>query len=299
VALSASDEVAEVHRPLVSDYFRSLGLPILRGRGFTEVEDRSADAPRVALVNDVLARRLWPDRDPIGQELRFPPAPGQPVEPGYEVVGIVPGVRHQLFHRTPEPGVYLPSGSQYRTTMTLHVRLRAGGDGPEHAMLGTVRRELQAADRQLPILKARTLTEHRDASISLWLVRAGAGLFSTFGGLALVLAGTGLYGVRAYLVSRRTREIGIRMAIGAQSRDVVRLVVGEGVRVTLVGLVIGGALSAAAATGITSLVYRVSAFDPVTFVLAPAVLLSASLLASWLPARRATRIAPVTALRTE
>ena len=284
---------------VTSDYVRSLGLPILRGRGFTEVEDQSADAPKVALVNDVLARRLWPDRDPIGQEIRFSGSPGQPVQPGYQVVGIVPSVRHQLFDRAPEPGVYLPLGTQYRTTMTLHVRLQAGGDGPEHAMLGTVRRELQAADRQLPILKARTLTEHRDASISLWLIRAGAGLFSTFGALALVLAGTGLYGVRAYLVSRRTREIGIRMAVGAQRNDVVRLVMGEGLRVTLMGLVAGGALSIAAAAAITSLVYRVNRFDPVTFVVAPAVLLSASLLASWLPARRATRIAPVTALRTE
>jgi predicted permease len=284
---------------VTSDYFRSLGLPILRGRGFTEVEDTSADAPRVALVNDVLARRLWPDRDPLGQELRFPTPSGQPVQPGYQVVGVVPSVRHQLFDRLPEPGVYLPFGSQYRTTMTLHVRLQAGGDGPEHAMLGTVRRELQNADRQLPILKARTLAEHRDASISLWLIRAGAGLFSTFGALALVLAGTGLYGVRSYLVSRRTREIGIRMAVGAQSKDVVRLVIGEGLRMTLIGLAVGAVLSMAAATGISSLVYRVSTFDPVTFVVAPAVLLSASLLASWLPARRATRIAPVSALRTE
>jgi putative ABC transport system permease protein len=284
---------------VTSDYFRSLGLPILRGRGFTEIEDTSAEAPRVALVNDVLARRLWPDRDPLGQEIRFPPAPGQAVQPGYQIVGVVPSVRHQLFDRSPEPGVYLPFGSQYRTTMTLHVRVQAGGEGPEHAMLGTVRRELQNADRQIPVLKARTLAEHRDASISLWLIRAGAGLFSTFGALALVLAGTGLYGVRAYLVSRRTREIGIRMALGAQGRDVVRLVLAEGLRVTAIGLAAGGALSMAAATGISSLVYRVSTFDPVAFVLAPAVLLSASLLASWLPARRATRIAPVTALRTE
>jgi predicted permease len=284
---------------VTSDYVRSLGLPILRGRGFTAVEDQSADAPRVALVNDVLARRLWPDRDPLGQEIRFPGPPGEAVQPGYQVVGVVPSVRHQLFDRAPEPGVYLPFGSQYRTTMTLHVRLQAGGEGPEHAMLGTIRRELQAADRQLPILKARTLTEHRDASISLWLIRAGASLFSTFGALALVLAGTGLYGVRAYLVSRRTREIGIRMAVGAQRKDVVRLVMGEGLRVTMIGLVAGGALSMAAAAAITSLVYRVNRFDPVTFMVAPAVLLSASLLASWLPASRATRIAPVTALRTE
>jgi predicted permease len=282
-----------------ADYFASLGLPIVRGRGFTRTEETDPRAPRVAMVNDALARQLWPDQDPIGRELRFTATAGEPAPPVYQVVGVVPGVRHQLFDRVPTPHLYLPAGGHYRAPMTLHLRLRSGDAAAEHAMLATARRELQAFDRQLPILAARTLSEHRDASIALWLVKAGAALFTTFGALALVLAGTGLYGVRAYLVSRRTREIGIRMAVGADARDVVRLILREGLRITAVGLAAGALLSVAAATAIASLVYRVSPFDPVTFVTAPLVLLAAALLASWLPARRATRIAPVTALRTE
>jgi predicted permease len=282
-----------------ADYFGSLGLPVVRGRGFTRTEEADPGAPRVALVNEALARQLWPNRDPIGQELRFPSAPGEPLQPAYQVVGVAPGVRHQMFDREPKPHLYLPAGGRYRSPMTLHVRLRGGDARAEHAMLGTIRRELASYDRRLPILTARTLTEHRDASIALWLVKAGAALFTTFGGLALLLAGTGLYGVRAYLVSRRTREIGIRMAIGANARDVVRLFLKEGLTITAIGLALGAALSVVAAKGIASMVYRVSPFDPVTFVTAPVVLFAAALLASWLPARRATRIAPVTALRDE
>ena len=165
-------------------------------------------------------------------------------------------------------------------------------------MLGTLRRELRAVDAQLPIMSAKTLTDHRDGSISLWVVRAGAGLFSTFGVLAVLLAAVGLR-VKSYLVSRRTREIGIRMALGARSGDVMRMILGEGLQVAAVGLGLGLILSAVVAMALGKMLYRVNPLDPTTFVTATLVLLTAAVAACWLPARKATRIVTVKALRSE
>ena len=191
-----------------ADYFASLGLPVLRGRGFTATEESDPTAPRVAIVDDLLARTLWPGQAPIGQQVRFAAAEGAMPEPAFEVVGVVPTTRHQLFDQLPQAHLYLPAGSHYRAQMNLHVRLTTAAPEAEQAMLGTLRRELRDVEPQLPIMSAKTLTEHRDASIALWLVRAGAGLFSTFGVLAVLLAAVGLYGVKAYLVSRgRARSV--------------------------------------------------------------------------------------------
>ena len=282
-----------------SDYFASLGLPILRGRGFTASEESDPHAPAVAVVDELLARTLWPGQAPIGQQVRFTTDEGAAPERPFEVVGVVPSTRHELFDQNPQAHLYLPAGSHYRAPMNLHVRLTPGAPDSEQAMLGTLRRELRAVDPQLPIMSAKTLTEHRDASIALWLVRAGAGLFSTFGVLAVLLAAVGLYGVKAYLVSRRTREIGIRMALGARSGDVMRMILGEGLQVTAVGLGFGLVLSAGVAMALGKLLYRVNPLDPTTFVAASLVLLMAAVAACWLPARKATRIVTVKALRSE
>src|SRR5262249_41368665 len=153
----------------------------------------------------------------------------------------------------------------------------------------TIKREFQSIDPQLPILSARTMTEHRYRSFTEWSVRAAAAMFSTFGALALLLATIGVYGLKAYDVSRRTREIGIRMALGATTGDVARLVLGEGVRTTVVGLVVGALLAAGVGKLASSLLYRVSPFDPVVLSIAAAVLTSAALVACYVPARRATR----------
>jgi ABC-type antimicrobial peptide transport system permease subunit len=151
----------------------------------------------------------------------------------------------------------------------------------------------------MAILLARTMTMQRDASISAWSVRAAAGMFSAFGGLALLLATIGVYGLKAYDVSRRTREIGIRMALGASGRDVERLVIREGLRTTIIGLAIGLVLAAGIGKLVSGLLYRVNPFDATVMVLAAAVLSAAALLASYLPARRATRVVPLEALRSE
>jgi putative ABC transport system permease protein len=282
-----------------ADYFASLGLPVLRGRGFTASEESDPNAPRVAIVDELVARTLWPGQAPIGQQVRFATAEGDVPEAPFEVVGVVPSTRHELFVQQPQGHLYLPSGSHYRAPMNLHVRLTTTAAEAEQAMLGTLRRELRAIDPTLPIMSAKTLNEHRDASISMWVVRAGAGLFSTFGVLAVLLAAVGLYGVKSYLVSRRTREIGIRMALGARSSDVVRMILGEGLQVTAAGLGLGLILSGAAAMAVGKMLYRVNPLDPTTFVAASLVLLMAAVAACWLPARKATRIVTVKALRSE
>jgi ABC-type antimicrobial peptide transport system permease subunit len=165
--------------------------------------------------------------------------------------------------------------------------------------MGTIREQVRQADPYVPLLNLRTLTEHRDSSIAIWAVNTGARLFSVFGGLALLLAVIGIYGVRSYLVSRRTREIGIRMALGASPSDVLWLVLRESLTLTAVGLIVGLLLAYGVARALSGMLYEVSAADPVVFAVAPAVLAGAAILASWLPARRATRILPISALRAE
>jgi ABC-type antimicrobial peptide transport system permease subunit len=166
-------------------------------------------------------------------------------------------------------------------------------------MLASIRRELQGVDAQLPVLTARTMASHRDASLEVWSVRAAATMFTTFGALALLLATIGVYGLRAYDVSRRTREIGIRMALGATTGDVERLVLREGVRTTAIGVAIGVLLAAGVGRLVSGLLYRVSPFDPGVLAIAAAVLSTTAMLACYLPARRATRVAPTEALRAE
>jgi ABC-type antimicrobial peptide transport system permease subunit len=166
-------------------------------------------------------------------------------------------------------------------------------------MLDPIRRELRRIDERLPIVSMRTMSSHRDASVDAWSVRAGATLFSAFGGLALLLATIGVYGLKAYDVSRRTREIGIRMALGATGGDVERLVMREGARTTMIGLGVGLLLAAGTGKLVSGLLFQVSPFDPVVMASAAVVLSATAMLASYLPARRATHVAPTEALRAE
>ena len=215
------------------------------------------------------------------------------------VVGLAPGRRNEIFDQQPTPHVYVSFGWQYRGNMNLHVRLDAPGREAAQAMLQTVRAEVRAFDERLPILALKTLEDFRADSAGIWAVRAGARVFTTFGALALFLAVIGLYAVKAYVVSRRTREIGIRMALGADRGDVLWLVLREGIVLTLTGLGVGLVLSVGTARLLASLLYEVNTLDPVVFILAPLVLAASTLLASYLPARRATRVVPMVALRHE
>lgn len=296
----ARDEFADAQYNIIgARYFESLGLGVLRGRDFTHQEEESAAGARVVIVDEPLARRLFPEQDPIGRQIQFQARERGERPVAMEIVGLVPGLRHDLFDHAPVPHVYVPFGQQYRANMNLHARITAAGREAEAAMLGSVRREIRALDDRLPVVTLKTLTTHRDASLPLWLVRTGANMFTIFGLLALGLAVVGVYGVKAYVVSRRTREIGIRMALGAAPADVLWMILREGLVLTLAGLGVGLALATITARLLSSLLYEVSAFDPVIFTIAPLVLAAASLLACYLPARRATKVLPLSALRTE
>ena len=287
-------------RIIGSDYFRALGLPMVRGREFTRAEEDSASAPRVVIIDQVLARRLFGDEDPLGQSIRFADRPdvqeARDTTP-MEVVGIAPPVRDELFDREAGAAVYVPAGRNYRSLMHFHVReARAGAEAD---LLATIRRDLRQMDARLPIVDATTMQAFHDQSLELWAVRAGGRLFLVFGLLALALAVVGLYGVKSYLVSQRTREIGIRMALGADAGDVMRMVLKEGAALAGAGIAIGLPLAALLGRLLASVLYDVRPLDPVVFTAAPLVLGTAAMMATWLPARRATRVTPISALRAQ
>jgi ABC-type antimicrobial peptide transport system permease subunit len=209
----------------------------------------------------------------------------------------VPSVKQDIYDVDPPLHLYAAYGSRFRAAMWLHVAVARGQD--EVALLGTIQRELRQLDSRLPVLSARTMTTQRDVSLTHWAARAAAVMFSTFGALARLLAAMGVYGLKAYDVARRTREIGIRIALGATSRNIAALLVRDGLLTAAAGLAIGLLLSLGCGQLVSGLLYQVSPFDPATIALAAAALAAATLLATYLPARRATRIAPLEALRTE
>jgi len=283
---------------VTSGYFDTLRLPMIRGRAFTAADDVPSTGPRQIIVDVRLAQLLFAGEDPIGRPIEML-RDGDPGRQTYVVIGVVPMVRHDIFisDRESRGHVYVPFGSVSRGRMTMHVRVGPGVS--ESAMLATILRELRELDPNLPILLARSFTSQRDASISEWSVRTAAALFSTFGALALLLATIGVYGLKAYDVSRRTREIGIRMALGATAANVQGLVIREGLRTTVAGLAVGVALALGLGKAVSGLLYRVSPFDPVVIAIAIAALSTATLLACYFPARRATRVVPLEALRSE
>jgi predicted permease len=301
-----------------ADYFSTVGLPVVRGRAFTETETTQA-APKVAVIDEVLAKKLWPDGDALGQRIQYAAANAPSAQSGggahagrsadlnekekqdetIEIVGIVRASRHALFEKEPAGGIYLPFARGFQSDISFFVRFRLLPPGNEANTADLIRRTVRDLDPSLPILSLRTFAQHLDSNLDLWLVRAGAALFSIFGGLALGLAVVGLYGVKAYSVARRTREIGIRMALGAQAGAVLRMIMREGFIMLASGLVLGLLLAIATGKILSGILYEVGALDPVAFTAAPLVLAAAALIATWLPARRATQINPIQALRTE
>ena len=300
------------------DYFSTVGLPVIRGRAFTEAE-ATEPGPKVAIIDEVLAKKLWPDGDALGQRIQYanPNAPSAQDGGGghigsskdaseeekqggtIEIVGIVPATRHALFEKEASGGIYLPFARGFQSDVSFFVRFRSLAPGNEAGTADLLRRSVRDVDPSLPILSLRTFAQHLDSNLDLWLVRAGAALFSIFGGLALGLAVVGLYGVKAYSVARRTREIGIRMALGAQAGAVLRMIMGEGSIMLFSGVAIGLVLAIVTARILSGILYEVGALDPIAFTVAPLVLTIAALIATWLPARRATQVDPAQALRAE
>jgi hypothetical protein len=278
------------------DYARVLGLPLLGGRDFSDAELARGSSGRVAIIDDALAEQLWPGEDALGRLIQFLDAEGPKARQPILVVGIIPAVKHSLGNPQPYPHVYVPLGQHYESAMTLQLRV-AGGS--ERAMLGTIARVVRDVDERLPVLSVATWRDHLDAGLDVRLQRAGAAVFSAFGGIALLLAVVGVYGVKSYVVSRRTREFGIRIAIGAQPRALLWQVLREGGRMTAIGIGIGLVLALFAGQFLQGILYGVNSVEPVVLVTAPLVLLAASLLASFVPALRATKVDPTTALRSE
>ena len=281
---------------VTADYFGSLGLSLVRGRDFTAAEVASGGPP-VAIIDDTLARQLFAGADPVGRQVQLNNRDDSTAPDIVEIVGIAPPILQQMTDKQPGPSIYRPLAQDFRSGLTLHLRTTAGTPAADLAMLPVVRQALREVDTRLPVVTLETRPMFRDRNAMLWILRVAAAIFMAFGAGALFMAALGIYGVKAYLVSRRTREIGIRMALGATARDVVRLVVSDGLTLTIIGLLAGLGLSALVTTAVGSLLFQGAGFDLPVVAAALVTLLAASILAAWLPAHRATRIAPTTALR--
>src|SRR5947208_4794652 len=281
-----------------ANYFSTVGFAGLRGRAFTEAE-ATQPGPSVAIIDEPLAKKLWPDGDAIGQRVQYA-GEKERQDQTIEIVGIVPVTRHDLFaNEEPDGSIYVPFARGFQSDVSFFVRFRSLAPGTEAITADSLRRAVRDIDPSLPIISLQTFAQYLDSNLDLWLVRPGAAMFSVFGGLALGLAVVGLYGGKAYSVARRTRGIGIRMALGAQPGMVLRLIMREGSVMLLSGLALGLVLAAATGKILSGILFEVGAFDPPAFASAFTVLAAATLLATWLPARRATRINPMVALRTE
>jgi predicted permease len=268
------------------DYFRTMKIPLLRGREFGRSD--TTTAPQVVTINETAARRFWPDQSPIGRRLILGRAPDEEVR---EIVGVVRDSKSRRLNEEVRPAMYVPFAQDYRANMALHVRTT----GEPAAMLAAVRREVQALDASLPVYNIKTLEEQK--SSSLYTSRMVAMLLTAFGLLALFLAAVGLYGVMASAVNRRTREIGIRLALGAQGHDVLRQTLVEGMTMVTIGLALGLGGAVAATRLVKSFLYGMTATDPVSFAGAALLLAGVAFLANYLPARRASRTDPMVALR--
>jgi putative ABC transport system permease protein len=280
-------ELLNVDWSIVSpDYFQTMKIPILRGRTFTRDEDEQGKP--VVLVDENLARRFWPNEDAVGKHIAY----DSPT--WHEVIGVVPEVRTYGSEAKPLIRIYTPAGRMPQPNPMLLIR---SSTGDVQALTATVKRAVQAVDKDVPIAEVATFEDvlARESSTR----RFNAILFSIFAVLALVLAATGVYGVLSYSVSQRTQEVGIRMALGAGTRDVLRLFIGQGMRLVLLGLVIGLGGAFALTRLMSSLLFGVSTTDTLTFVAVGVGLSIVGVAACYLPARRATRVDPLVALRYE
>ncbi|MBA3949799.1 MAG: ABC transporter permease, partial [Acidobacteria bacterium] len=287
-------------RIIGTDYFKTLGVPMVRGREFTQVEEQSPDAPRVAIIDVALARELFGADDPIGQMIRAVREPGRPASGRQEpmqIVGIAPEMRVELLRSEPSSHLYVPLGREFRANMFVQARLAPGID--DAAGLDVMRGALRQADPGMPVLSLATMHAVHDKGIELWALRTGAKLFTLLGGVALLLAVVGVYGVKSYVVSQRTREIGIRMALGADARAVLTLMLKDGMLLTAVGVLIGVPLAVAVSMLMASVFVDLGGFDASVVSVATLVLALAATIATVIPSRRAARIEPLRALRAE
>jgi putative ABC transport system permease protein len=277
------------HNVITPDYFEAMGIPILMGRDFTDAD--TSGGLKVTIIDERLAREYWPDQSPLGKRIRF--GPPQNNEPWHTIVGVVGNVKNESLSLTQGKSVYLAHAQFPLGGMGLAVRAVSN---PEN-LVGAIRDQVKEMDSNLPLTQVLTMTEV--VSRSIFRPRLFATLFGIFGGVALLLASVGIYGVMSYSVTQRTHEIGIRLALGARRGDVLRLIVVQGMKLTVAGIVIGLAGALALTRLIRGLLIEISTTDPVTFGLVAALLSIVALLACYIPARRAMKVDPLVALRYE
>jgi putative ABC transport system permease protein len=269
-------------------YARMLGLRLLRGRLIDERD--KTDKPMVALISETTARRFWPNEDPIGQRFTIDYTSWFPK---MQIVGVVADIKTDTYDQPPYPEVYWSMAQA--PSQAARVVIRTTAD-PE-TVVSAVRKEIGKIDSDLPVLEVSSMDGV--IAVTLWRARLAAWLLGLFAALAVVLAAAGLYGVLSYSVSQRTQELGLRIALGATPGQVLRLVIGEGMRVVSVGLVLGSATSIALSGFVASQLYSVKASDPLTYAGVALLLIAVALLACFIPARRAAKVDPIVALRTE
>jgi len=274
-------------RSVSPDYFRVMGIPLLKGREFSGADHESA--PMVAVINEAMAKRYWPNADPIGQRIKE--TSNQAV--WREIVGVVGSVRHRDRGEEPRPEMFVPWSQVPGATINLAVRtqMEPGGVG------ATLRRAVMAIDGNLPLYEVRTMEDRLFESVAQPRFRMA--LLGVFAALALVMAVVGLYAVMTVSVAQRTHELGIRIALGAQRRDVIGIVLRQAVKLVSIGVMIGLAGAWALTRVMTTLLYEVKPTDPLTFLAVPVLLIAVAVLACWLPARHAATVDPIAALRFE
>jgi putative ABC transport system permease protein len=274
------------------DYFRALGMRLIHGRQFSAQDNRQGQP--VTIVNQAFVRQHFPNEDPLGKRIRFG-GPNTPLaqSPWRLIVGVVSDVRHLDLATAARAESYVPLEQIPSAALTLAVRT----NGAPAGLMVPVRERLRALDANLPLYNVQTMEQVM--ARSLFGQRLATSVMLAFGGAALLLATVGLFGLISYAVSQRTHELGIRLALGATTRDVLRLVIGQGMKLALIGLSIGLASSFALMQVMKTLLFGVSAADPPTFAASALLLLAVSLVACWIPARRAAKVDPMIALRNE
>jgi putative ABC transport system permease protein len=287
-AVPGSQQPSADFRTVSPDYFRTMGIPLLRGRGFTSGDD--ARAPSVVIINENLARQHFPDEEPLGQALNIStsdaPCP-------CEIVGVVADVRQRSLEQDAQAGYYLPAAQAVWRSMVVVARTPSNPT----AVVPAMRQVVSAIDPDLAVYDVETLENRLSQSIAR--PRFNTVMLGVFAAVALLLAMVGIYGVMSYAVSQRRNELGIRVALGARTGEIIRLVVGRALGLTGAGIVIGLAGAYGTTRFLASMLFDVNPLDPATFAVVTAVLIGVAVLASYLPARRAARVDPVTALRSE